>query len=988
MKSCARAFAVFLVAGTLSVATVHAATAEEQLAAIDTLYRTQGPTEALPRFEALAKKLRGRDARGYAMAIGFIGECQWRLGNFDEADGYLRQALALKQQLGDRAQEARTINVMGLLAWHRGRYPEAIAHFERTAEISRELGDRKLEGAALNNLSLVGDELGDYTTSLERYQRVLLLFREIGFTRGEGDVLGNIGGVNLLLGRFGEAERYYAQALAISVQLDSKTSLSQDHGNLAMSLLGEGKVRDALAHFDEAAKYATDAGIRRDQAYWQRGKANALEQQGRYDDALGLYRAAAETYKDIGADPERVEALHDLGNLYLLLGDAPSAQLCFDEALALAQEIGLARGVTSSLLALGDLASRRERPAEATALYSQALSRAKEAGETVAWQDSLLRLALTQRDTTANKDALAQARQALDLARQNGARRYESEALYALGELERETDPAAALLDYDAALVIANQTNDPELQWQIHYGIGRTHGQQGRLDEAIAEMSAAVAVIESVRERLSERRFRAGYVQDKYQVFVDLARLQLKRGHMADAFSTAERLRSQSYVAMVESRAAKSAADAASARETELKERIRQLQFSLQNEQAKGVPERRDRAIDAFTEDLSAAERDYETLLDDRRRTSGRFAALAQPTTYDAVRAQLRAGEAVIEYLVDRDAVIAFVITSRALDAHVQLIAETDLNAKIELLRDLIRRPDSSAWRKPANSLSKALFEPLRAGGALNGVTKLQVVPHGVLNYLPFDVLPSGDGVLIDTFALAYLPSAAALALAPSAAASTETMLVMAPARSRLRYAADEASSVDAVFRPNSRLLLGTAATEAAFYSYAERYRNLHLVTHGHFNKQNPLLSGLELEADADHDGLLEVHEIMGLTLDADLVTLSACQTGLGSGFFADVPAGDDFVGLTRAFLYAGSANVIATLWEVDDRSSGLLMERFYRHFGAAGAQRDKAAALAWAQREIRATPGYAHPYYWAAFVLVGNTSARNSSVVQPEIKS
>jgi CHAT domain-containing protein len=224
--------------------------------------------------------------------------------------------------------------------------------------------------------------------------------------------------------------------------------------------------------------------------------------------------------------------------------------------------------------------------------------------------------------------------------------------------------------------------------------------------------------------------------------------------------------------------------DAATVRETELKERIRQLQHALQDEQAKGVPERRDRAIDAFTEDLSAAEREYETLLDDRRRTSGRFAVLAQPITYDAARTQLSADEAVVEYLVDRDAVIAFVITNRALDAYVQPIAETDLTAKIELLRDLIRRPESAAWQKPANSLAKALLEPLRSSGVLNGVTKLQVVPHGVLNYLPFDVLPLGDGVLIDVFALGYLPSAAALALAPGTTVSPETMLVMAPAGS------------------------------------------------------------------------------------------------------------------------------------------------------------------------------------------------------------
>ena len=146
----------------------------------------------------------------------------------------------------------------------------------------------------------------------------------------------------------------------------------------------------------------------------------------------------------------------------------------------------------------------------------------------------------------------------------------------------------------------------------------------------------------------------------------------------------------------------------------------------------------------------------------------------------------------------------------------------------------------------------------------------------------------------------------------------------------------------------------------------------LHFATHAYFNKHNPLLSGLELEADDQNDGLLEVHEILGLELDAQLVTLSACQTGLGSGWFNQIPAGDDFVGLTRAFLFAGSAAVLASLWEVDDHSTVDLMEGFYQHFGAPEAESDQANALAQVQREMRSSKKFSHPFYWAPFVLVG----------------
>jgi CHAT domain-containing protein len=117
----------------------------------------------------------------------------------------------------------------------------------------------------------------------------------------------------------------------------------------------------------------------------------------------------------------------------------------------------------------------------------------------------------------------------------------------------------------------------------------------------------------------------------------------------------------------------------------------------------------------------------------------------------------------------------------------------------------------------------------------------------------------------------------------------------MAPSRSRLAHALEEATSIARLFHPNAEAVLGKAATESWFKGNARNYRVLHLATHGYFNKLNPLLSGLQLESDLDNDGLLEVHEILDLRLNSELVTLSACETGLGSGFFAEIPAGDDF---------------------------------------------------------------------------------------------
>jgi len=141
----------------------------------------------------------------------------------------------------------------------------------------------------------------------------------------------------------------------------------------------------------------------------------------------------------------------------------------------------------------------------------------------------------------------------------------------------------------------------------------------------------------------------------------------------------------------------------------------------------------------------------------------------------------------------------------------------------------------------------------------------------------------------------------------------------------------------------------------------------LHFACHGEFNDRQPMQSGLLLAEAGDEDGRLQVHEIFGLNLaGTNLVALSACETGLGK-----TTTGDDMVVLSRAFIYAGTPTLLASLWEVDDESTSRLMEKFYARWRKQGLP--KAKALRQAQLELKSMPGLAHPYYWAAFEVFGD---------------
>jgi CHAT domain-containing protein len=265
----------------------------------------------------------------------------------------------------------------------------------------------------------------------------------------------------------------------------------------------------------------------------------------------------------------------------------------------------------------------------------------------------------------------------------------------------------------------------------------------------------------------------------------------------------------------------------------------------------------------------------------------------------------------------------------------------------------------------------------VEAAGYLAGKRGLIIVPHGELHFLPFQALLVGsapDRFLVERFQVTYSPSASLwlrLSDRPRETAS-EGVLAFAPRTDALPASTGEVKAIGDIYGDRASVLMGSAASERAFRAMAPTKSIVHIATYGVLNKHNPLFSFVELAPEGTNDGRLEVHEVFALKLSARLLVLSACQTALASGAIADVPAGDDWVGLVQGFLYAGAANVLATLWAVDDRATASLMNGFYRSLSGG---RTESAALAAAQRSALRDPRTAHPFYWAGFVLSGGRS-------------
>ena len=971
---------IILVLSCLTVCVSNAQTpspkAADVLANARKLNSQEGPSKSLPEFEkALTLYQKEGDRKGEAITIGLIGNVYKNLGQHVKALEFLERALTMKRELGDRLEEGKTLSNIGLFYWNTSDYPKAIDYFNQASIIAKELGDRNLEAAIHNNTGLVYDEIGD-ARSLGEYNRAIELYGSQP-SKGLADAVGNTGGWHLLHGNYAEALRYYQQALEVDQKLESKPSITLDLENIGLCFVGLGRNKEAIETLDRAIALAHEAGLVKEEADSRKAKASALLQLGQYTAALEQYNQAIQVYQQAGVNGEPefkqnlVEGLGDLGNLEIRLGDVASAERDFHRAITVAEEIKHPRGVTTNLTSLGDLQLRQKRFSEAAALYTQALSRANDANDKASAAAARIQMAHTNRSLRKFDEAEQQARQAREVAKANQAKPLEAEALYALAEVFRARGNSQdALNAFTEGAALAAEIANPELSWRFDFGRGQSLESLDRNNDALAAYQNAVKTIETVRSELREERFRAGYIEDKYQVYVALVQLLLKLGRAEEAFVAAEKLRARSYLEMLSRGEPPIRNQTQREQEATLRSRIRELQKKLEEENSKPGPEKRRQAVDVYSKELGIAENDYENFLDDIASSEPSYAAVRglKVPSGDEVRQRLPADTALIEYILGEQQLMVFVLTAEGLHAKTISARSEDLKSRVETLRDLMLRNKTNEWKPPAAALYQTLVAPIESEGWLKDTKRLYIIPHAILHYVPFAVLQNKNKFLVDNYVLAYLPAAAALTQSNNSGDAGNSILAMAPASTRLQYTRQESESVSGFFPKQHTLLVGSRATESSFKKLAEGFDLIHLATHGYFNKANPLLSGLTLESDAHDDGRLEVHEIMNLRLKAKLVTLSACDTAVGSGYFSDIPPGDDLVGLTRAFLSTGTPSVLASLWEINDRSAVSFMDSFYRQLR----QTDKATALTLAQRQMRLRAMYHHPYYWAAFVIVG----------------
>ena len=762
-----------------------------------------------------------------------------------------------------------------------------------------------------------------------------------------------------------------------------------------------GQLQKALAHAEKAVQLGEKAGNRRMQvmaALTLSRAYNVIQQRAKAIDVLvqGLefVQAIAEPMprQNLEASVHR-----ELGFLYLHDGKIPQAIDYISRSLELREPV---------LAWLNQPRGRGGRVPESTVRNIE-----------IAVVNDLLRLGAAYRAAGNFAAALAAYEKGLRLIKERDLK-LEAEGAFhqELGELYLSQKNFPRALEY-----LSRAVDDPTIRrgattiFKAASEAGFTLLGTGKPADAISYFKRAIESIESSRAELESEELRASYFDSKRRTYAGIIHAELRVGNVAAAFNFNERARARAFLDVLGSKLGLSRG-ALLEEERSLQARISILRARLsEDEEADSDEEAPEKDQAQLRRELDAAQKAYTDFLARVRKENKEQASLmnVEPLTLKDVQERLDPSVTLLEYFVMNEAVILWVVERDKLNSVQVALRKKELQAKVTSFREAVTElTERDKLDASSRELFKLLIQPALAH--IKG-KELLIIPHDVLHYLPFQALLSPQGkYLIEDYPINYLSSASLMQFTQekqSAKGELKTIVAQSgkvlalgnpdlgdPRRS-LRYAGIEAKEIKTLY-PQSSIYLGKEASEERAKSLSPNNDIIHFAGHAELNENDPLASAILLAKTDKEDGRLEVREIFGMDLKASLVVLSACETGLGK-----LSSGDELVGLTRAFIYAGTPSVVASLWNVEDSSTAQMMASFYKNLktmtkvealrqaqlnlvrgnvnsdllarrgiGGVGKLGEVPAANAPAVEPVttQSPISSSHPYFWAPFILVG----------------
>lgn len=895
--------------------------------------------------QALALARKNRDHPAEVETLAKLGLLYWNTGELPDSIDFYEQALsaAKKAALPEKKEEIekciQTYNLYeaGKDYFSEKHLRESIDSFENAIALSKEIGSQEHEVKCLRLLSIRYLKLDDFDRYKSLNETALEIARRLNHEKEQGRCLFNIGYYYGATEDYSQALRYYEEALRMA-------RIVEDYGDESDCLTNISNIYRRLGDFDKALEYLGDVlEIDREELEGKEREAymaidlNSIGvvyqkkalQSGKDEDlyrALENYQESLRIARRIEADDTEIDALNNIGMAYVDLNRYPEALEHFNQALAKGEENQDIEETANILVNIGIVYSKQEK-------YDLAV-------------ESLQR------------------------------------ALAAAGRIGKENT-----------------------LWEAHFEIANTYMRRGDYQKSLENYESSVEHLEKIRSRIQLEELKASYLgTDKrietYQNTVDLlyklSNQEPGRHYQDEAFHYLERAKARAFLDRLEVskvNIARGVDRELLIQEDELMEEITALNSALFKP---GLSETEKEGI---RKKLKQSEDRLEALKRKIRILSPAYANFKFPQIISLEQAQRQLPDsktAFLEYSLGKASSYAFVITRGNLKMFPLPPAEIIRSQVREYLQAIEEKENQDF------SLGHELFKILVMPGLNRKTTKLVIIPDDILHYLPFETLLSqeeNDSWLVKDYKIAYAPSISSLreiiqqegerehkrkkdvlAFGDPYFGTDEGKEAEETAKGsgmadnsqfpRLKYSGQEIEKISALFKKeNVSLFKREEATEERLKKLClDDYKILHFATHCIIDDIKPDRSSIVFSVGRAfrEDEILQMREVFHLKLNSDLVTLSACQTGLGQ-----LIKGEGVVGLSRAFFYAGASSAMISLWAVHDQATSQFMERFYFHLRDSDSVMD---ALQKTKLEMIDSGVLSHPYYWAAFIATGNT--------------
>ena len=877
----------------------------------------------------------------------------------------------------------------GKAARGKSEFQTALEKFSAAFELYKALSDWVGEGQALNNTGIILFSLGQYQKAVEYFEQSLNICKEIGEREGEGTAVNGIGAVYFGQGQYRKALRYFQQSLNICREVGNRKGEGKASNNIGIIYSNLGQYRKAMEYHHQAFNIRYEIGDRRGEGISLQSIASIYDALGQYQKAIEYQEQAITIFKEIGDKRRHGKALNNTGDIYLDLGEYEKALAYLEDALTLRREVGDRKGEDISLNSIGYISG-------ILGQYEKA------------------------------KGCL---KQSLNICREIGDRRGEGFNLLDLGSVYSGLGQYQVALQHSRdGLEIALSIGVPEVIWPGQMRLGSIFERLDQTDSALVYYARSIATIESMREELDIGSMKTHFLTNKIPTYHAMVDLLAREKRYEEAYHYAERAKARALLDLL-SLGRIDITEGISLelmnKKRDVEERLNAIQQQLSKEYSMSQSEHDSTRTDTLEDDLAGLRLEHEEILRTIELNHPQYATLTgvkQPLTLEEVQERvLDEGAVLIEYLVGEESTIAWVVKKDALHCEKIAITEAEVNSLVKQWRRPFRDvkegyidnlADVGFNIDVSNELYQHLFRPIER--YVKEEDFLVVVPDGILHYLPFEALVTKIEkkdrderiifseyeqveYLVEKYAISYAPSASTLdpELKKLTGETDRKGKLLAFGNPDFGRGKGEGKndflsllirdSKGWVFKPlpkseeeineiiriikHSEKFLGQEAKEEYLKERAGEFEMIHLATHGILEEKQPMYSRIVLAQDDDptEDGFLQTFEIFNINLNADLVVLSACETGLG-----ELSRGEGLMGLTRAFMYAGAPSVVVSLWSVEESSSDL-MKLFYQNLKDG---MGKTEALRQAKIELIRTRekgmSYAHPFLWAPFVLVG----------------